>query len=64
MIGNQPEANRANDEFECPAAETRLTAQELVDLQDSDLQAHYRREYLAQLRRRACPGCGEADEVF
>lgn len=31
---------------------------------ESDRQKHYRREYLAQLRRRACPGCGDGDPIF
>ena len=29
-------------------------------LEDAELQERYRQEYLLQLRRRACPGCGEA----
>lgn len=31
---------------------------------DSDVQEEYRREYLAQLRRRACPGCGDGEPIF
>lgn len=34
------------------------------ELDDADLQAEYRREYLKQLRQRACPGCGETDAIY
>ncbi len=33
------------------------------DLNAEQLQAEYRRAYLEQLRRQACPGCGE-DDLF
>ena len=41
-----------------------LTNEQLAELNDQEKQAEYRREYLAQLRRRACPGCGETDSVY
>ena len=45
-------------------APSDLTSEELTDKQKSDLanedtQEAYRRAYLAQLRARDCPGCGE-----
>ena len=30
-----------------------------AQLEDAELQARYRKEYLIQLRRLSCPGCGE-----
>jgi hypothetical protein len=30
-----------------------------TQLADAELQERYRKEYLAQLRRLSCPGCGE-----
>jgi hypothetical protein len=33
-------------------------------LADAELQERYRKEYLAQLRRLSCPGCGEDFSVF
>ena len=46
-------------------AASDLTGEELTDKQKSDLadeqtQEAYRRAYLAQLRARECPGCGES----
>lgn len=41
-----------------------LTNEQLAELSDQDKQAEYRREYLAQLQRRACPGCGETDSMY
>lgn len=41
-----------------------LTQSDLAQLSDPDKQAEYRREYLAQLRQRACPGCGESVDLF
>ncbi len=35
-----------------------------AQLEDAELQARYRQEYLAQLRRLACPGCGEDFTAF
>ncbi len=33
-------------------------------LTDAELQEQYRQEYLIQLRRLSCPGCGEGGEPF
>lgn len=37
---------------------------ELQQLVDPAKQDEYRAAYLAQLRQRACPGCGEDVELF
>lgn len=36
----------------------------LEQLTEAAKQEAYRREYLAQLRQRACPGCGEDIEFY
>ncbi len=33
-------------------------------LDDAELQERYRQEYLTQLRRLSCPGCGEDSSIF
>lgn len=38
-----------------------LTERELLDLADDSTQNKYRAAYLEQLRRRACPGCGDGE---
>jgi len=40
------------------------STEQLADLENPEKQAAYRREYLKQLQRRACPGCGEADSIY
>jgi hypothetical protein len=35
-----------------------------AQLADAELQERYRQEYLAQLRRLSCPGCGDDFTVF
>jgi len=35
--------------------------QEKPSLDDENIQAAYRKAYFEQLRRRACPGCGETE---
>lgn len=35
-----------------------------AQLADAELQESYRKEYLAQLRRLSCPGCGEEFSHF
>ncbi len=40
------------------------TAADEAELADAELQERYRKEYLAQLRRLSCPGCGEDFTVF
>lgn len=39
----------------------QLSEAQLAELSDAGKQAEYLQEYLAQLRRQACPGCGESD---
>lgn len=46
------------------AAKPAISPHDLEQLADPGKQAEYRRAYLAQLRQRACPGCGETDELF
>ncbi len=41
--------------------EVHLSAEQLRQLADAELQARFRQEALEQLRRRQCPGCGEMD---
>ena len=40
-------------------SEPNLSEEELAQLQDAELQAQYRQEYLLQLACRRCEGCGE-----
>ncbi len=42
-----------------PPHEAPNTNDNTADLQDAELQEKYRREYLIQLKRLSCPGCGE-----
>ncbi len=60
---------RSNQELSVPdspseTAPPSLTPEEAAQLIDPQKQELYRREYLAQLRRRACPGCGETEQNF
>jgi hypothetical protein len=48
----------------CELGHELLESAESAQLVDPEKQAEYRREYLAQLKRRACPGCGEHDDFF
>jgi len=57
----QKHAHQAGDES--PAGETP-TPSDNAQLEDAELQERYRQEYLAQLRRLACPGCGEDFTAF
>lgn len=41
-----------------------LTDQQQADLADAVTQERYRVEYLQQLRRQSCPGCGESNTLF
>lgn len=41
-----------------------LTGEQLTALHDAEKQDEYRREYLVQLKRQTCPGCGESNDVF
>lgn len=62
------ERNNKQPVVEIPAAADGATPPSTPlnseSLSNADQQAEYRREYLAQLRRRACPGCGEDVEYF
>lgn len=42
-----------------PPSHTDEMQLESCSLSDADLQEKYRKEYLEQLKRRSCPGCGE-----
>ena len=57
----QPDAACSAASQSTPSA---LTTDELAQLSDPVKQEQFRLEYLAQLRRRACPGCGETGEDF
>ena len=60
----EPEKKQAHEAGdESPAGETP-TASDNAQLEDAELQERYRKEYLAQLRRLSCPGCGEDFSVF
>lgn len=52
------------DRSVCEREKESLESAELAQLADPEKQAEYRREYLAQLKRRACPGCGEHDGFY
>jgi hypothetical protein len=41
-----------------------LTQEQLADLANPDRQRELRAAYLLQLKRLACPGCGEDDFIF
>ena len=56
------ETNR-DPAVEPPPSNTELPS-DAAQLADTELQEKYREEYLAQLRRRLCPGCGEDSSVF
>jgi hypothetical protein len=60
------EINPDNVPSNCPSVQApqsqSLSPAEQEQLSDAATQEEYRREYLAQLRRRACPGCGESDD--
>jgi hypothetical protein len=55
-----------HDSSESPTTDgnASLTNEQLAEISDQEKQAEYRREYLAQLQRRACPGCGETDSFY
>lgn len=48
---------------EPPPSTTDLPS-DATQLADAELQEKYRREYLIQQRRLACPGCGEDYTTF
>jgi hypothetical protein len=45
-------------ELQLPVRES-LSAEQLAELQDSERQAEFQRQFLIQQSRRACPGCGD-----
>jgi hypothetical protein len=49
-------ARNAGDES---APRDTSLASDKAPLEDAELQARYRKEFLLQLRRLSCPGCGE-----
>lgn len=60
----EPQKNQAHQAGdESPTGEPP-TASDNAQLDDAELQERYRKEYLAQLRRLSCPGCGEDFSVF
>ncbi len=44
-------------------ADAPLDSKDLAHLADPQTQEEYRRAYLEQLRRRACPGCGDDGSI-
>lgn len=58
--GTNPQPHAACDAASQPTASS-LTSEELAQLSDPDKQEQFRREYLNQLRRLSCPGCGEGE---
>lgn len=63
------ESNMTPEPTNCTSAEIQPDSDQQIStphLQpaDSDIQEEYRREHLAQLRRRACPGCGDGEPIF
>lgn len=60
----EPEKNLAHQAGDKPPAGETPTASENAQLEDAELQERYRKEYLAQLRRLSCPGCGEDFTAF
>ncbi len=62
MNGEQPTnapTNVSNDTCQSDTFESQKLNENEQAKQDA-----YRREYLEQLRRRACPDCGEGDPIF
>ncbi|MEX2171071.1 MAG: hypothetical protein WD851_17260 [Pirellulales bacterium] len=64
MSNERREELATTDRSACNEDNESLESAELAQLTDPEKQAEYRREYLAQLKRRACPGCGESDDLF
>lgn len=57
MSGGPSETPR--DAALTPPHEVPNTNHNTADLHDAELQEKYRKEYLIQLKRLSCPGCGE-----
>jgi hypothetical protein len=64
MIQNESSANLTPERPRGDADLAPSASQDLQQLVDPDKQEEYRAAYLAQLRQRACPGCGESDVIF
>ncbi len=64
MMKDPREEMHSADRPPCERDKETLDLAELAQLADPEKQAEYRREYLAQLKRRACPGCGEHDGFY
>lgn len=56
-----PEVSTQSPAPESVTPNEPLTAQQETDLTDAATQERYRAEYLQQLRRLSCPGCGEGE---
>ena len=55
-----PGAEPSRDAAGEPPPSTTDLPSDAAQLADAELQEKYRREYLTQQRRLACPGCGES----
>lgn len=64
MSLQQHGAKHDRDAASDPPANNTELASDAAQLADAELQERYRKEYLAQLRRLSCPGCGEDFSVF
>ena len=47
-----------------PPSSTDEVSQDSCPLSDAELQERYRKEYIEQLKRMSCPGCGEDFSLF
>lgn len=59
-----PDASAPTPAPEPVAPDETLTVQQQSDLTDAVTQERYRAEYLQQLRRQSCPGCGEGEANY
>ena len=57
-------AEHGRDAADTPPPSVAETPADEAQLADAELQERYRKEYLAQLRRLSCPGCGDDFTVF
>jgi hypothetical protein len=60
----QNEAESGRDAAGEPPPNNAELPSDAAQLADAELQEKYRKEYLAQVRRLSCPGCGEDFTVF
>ena len=47
-----------------PPSITNRASQDSSPLSDAELQEQYRKDYIEQLKRMSCPGCGEDPPLF